>query len=1031
MDCNGHGSHVAGTAAGYGVNANGTTYVESGPDTYAALKDLTSSAYVSKFRIGPGVAPKASLYGLRVFGCSGSTDVVVAALEWAMDPDGDGNISDHLDVVNMSLGSPYGSVTDPDAVAADNAAKAGIVVVASAGNSGDVYYVTGSPAVSPYTLSVASSVDAGAVLSAFEVTANTAPSALVTPNKYPASLALFGPQTFNVPGDLAYFTTADLGCAAYPAGTFTGKIALINRGTCLFDVKVTNAQNAGAIGVLLANNTDAFPGAMGASGTVPNPLIPVMMTTKSLGTSIKTDMAAGTVTVLLTSAYPNSVFMSDPTVVDTVSSFSSRGPARGGTNLKPDISAPGDSVFSTAVFSGNAGESLSGTSMAAPHMAGVMALLRQIHPDWTVSELKALAMNTASHELWTGLNQTGLMRTPTRQGAGRVDVPNASLSNVVAYNKANPEMVSVSYGFVEVVNSLAGVDKTITKSIILSNMGGSAEAYNITFDSRYTSVLNPGLTFTILNADNTAISNPVTVPAYGTLEIKVKVDIDAAALTRARDATISTANGRERFSEGGGYVVLTSTATAPMVRVPVHIAARPASSMGTVQTQINLPAPVSGTLSLTPSGIPVDTATDGSLVYISELLYQSPNETSSTFSNNAADLKYIGATSDFAGAVAGKAAFFSIATYGEWDTLSSVEFDVYIDINEDGTDDYVLYSTNSGTSSSPTDTMVSVLCDLPVTGCFIEDFINWFGGGTNTNAFQNNALTMNLYLSDIGLLEGVNTDFNFYVVTWTREAAGYVDISDILHYDVANQSFGTSGILGSPAWKDNILYSPTLDVSYNKTNIEANGSTGLLLLHQHNATNTAQVIPLAPKIFTDVPLDYFAAPYIDRLFNAGITAGCGGGNFCPNTNIPRDQMAVLLVRAKHGPAFVPPTATGIFADVPVGSFGADFIEQLAADGITSGCGGGNYCPSGLVTRAEMAIFLIRATHGIAFVPPTATGIFADVPVGSFGANFIEQLAADGVTAGCGGGNYCPGANITRAETAILFVKAFNLPFNLP
>ena len=846
MDCNGHGSHVAGSAAGFGVNADGTTYAEAGADTYAALKDLTSNAYVSKFRIGPGVAPKADLYALRVFGCDGSTDVVVSAIEWAMDPNNDGDLSDHLDVINMSLGSSYGSVTDPDAIASDNAAKAGVIVVASAGNSGDVYYVTGSPAVAPYAISVANSVDSSAVLSAFEVQTNTAPSPLAPAGKYPASTAVFGPQSYNVPGDLAYLTTTDLGCAAYPAGTFTGKIALINRGTCSFDVKVTNAQNAGAIGVLIANNTDAFPGAMGASGTVADPTIPAMMTTKSVGTSLKADMLAGTVNVLLTTAFPNSVFMSDPTVTDNVSSSSSRGPARGGTMLKPDIAAPGDTIFSTATGTGNKGDNFSGTSMAAPHISGVMALLRQIHPDWTVAELKALAMNTATNDLFTGPSLTGTKYTPTRVGAGRVNVPNAALSNVVAYYKNNPGQVNVSFGFVEVVNSLAGIDKSIVKSITLSNLGGSTELYNVTFDSRYAA--NPGLTFTLLNAGNTAISNPVTVPAYGTIEIKVKVDLDAAALTRARDTTISTASSRERFSEGGGYVVLTSTGVSPMVRVPVHIAARPASDMGVVQTSLTLPAAASGTLSLTPSGIPVDTADDGSLVYITELKGESPNEPSSTFSNNAADLKYIGAISDYTTTVVGKAAFFSIATYGDWDTLSAVEFDIYIDIDEDGVDDYVLYNTNTG----GTDTMVSVLCSIPSFVCGIEDFINWFGGGSNTNTFNNNVMTMNVYLEDLGLAEGVNTDFDFYVVSFTREAAGAVDVSDIMHYDVANQSFTTNGYFGTPAWDDNVLYAPTLDINYDKSNIAANHSTGLLLLHQHNAVNTAEVLTLVqPTVLKD------------------------------------------------------------------------------------------------------------------------------------------------------------------------------------
>ena len=115
----GHGSHVAGTAAGSGVLANGTTY--TGPYNATTISG-------NSWTVGPGVAPKADLYAVRVFGCDGSTDVTVDAIEWAVDND--------MDVINMSLGSSFGTKDDPSAVATTNAAKAGVVVVTSAGNSG-------------------------------------------------------------------------------------------------------------------------------------------------------------------------------------------------------------------------------------------------------------------------------------------------------------------------------------------------------------------------------------------------------------------------------------------------------------------------------------------------------------------------------------------------------------------------------------------------------------------------------------------------------------------------------------------------------------------------------------------------------------------------------------------------------------------------------------------------------------------------------------------------------------------------------
>lgn len=101
-------------------------------------------------------------------------------------------------------------------------------------------------------------------------------------------------------------------------------------------------------------------------------------------------------------------------------------------------------------------------------------------------------------------------------------------------------------------------------------------------------------------------------------------------------------------------------------------------------------------------------------------------------------------------------------------------------------------------------------------------------------------------------------------------------------------------------------------------------------------------------------------------------------------------MAIFLLRGIYGSNYDPPAATGIlFNDVQSNSFGAAFIEELASEGITGGCGGGNYCPNQAVTRTQMAIFLIRATHGVAFVPPAATGIFADVP-----ADFLAQTISN-------------------------------------
>ena len=178
--------------------------------------------------------------------------------------------------------------------------------------------------------------------------------------------------------------------------------------------------------------------------------------------------------------------------------------------------------------------------------------------------------------------------------------------------------------------------------------------------------------------------------------------------------------------------------------------------------------------------------------------------------------------------------------------------------------------------------------------------------------------------------------------------------------------------------------------------------------------------------FADVPTSLNFYPFIENIFHNGITGGCGGSNYCPTTSVNRGQMAVFLLKAKHGSQYVPPPCTGIFPDVDCGlPFGA-WIEELYHEGITGGCGGGNYCPNNPVTRAQMAVFLLKSEHGSTYVPPPCHGEFGDVVCPSQFADWIEELAAESVTGGCGGGDYCPGNPNTRGQMAVFLVKTFGL-----
>ncbi|BAO45540.1 carboxypeptidase regulatory-like domain-containing protein [Thiolapillus brandeum] len=194
------------------------------------------------------------------------------------------------------------------------------------------------------------------------------------------------------------------------------------------------------------------------------------------------------------------------------------------------------------------------------------------------------------------------------------------------------------------------------------------------------------------------------------------------------------------------------------------------------------------------------------------------------------------------------------------------------------------------------------------------------------------------------------------------------------------------------------------------------------------------VIPY-DQLFADVPPTHPFYNWVQSVGLAGITNGCDAQvplpNYCESDNTTRAQMAVFLGRGIHGSSFTPPPATGtVFTDVPGTYWSAAWIEQLVADGITAGCGGGNYCPDAEVTRAEMAIFLLRSKHGASYTPPPATGtVFGDVAASDFGAAWIEELATEGITSGCGGGNYCPADPVTRGQMAVFIQRDFNLPIH--
>ena len=197
--------------------------------------------------------------------------------------------------------------------------------------------------------------------------------------------------------------------------------------------------------------------------------------------------------------------------------------------------------------------------------------------------------------------------------------------------------------------------------------------------------------------------------------------------------------------------------------------------------------------------------------------------------------------------------------------------------------------------------------------------------------------------------------------------------------------------------------------------------------------STPVTIDVERMSFIDVPPTYWAWSYIETIYAQGITAGCGTNplTYCPGISVSRAEMAVFLGRAIHGSTFIPPAPAGIFADVATNFWAAPWIEQLYADGLTTGCllSPLSYCPGNSLSRAETAVFLLRARHGAAYLPPPATGTrFTDVPVTYWAAAWIEQLAAEGITQGCAvnPARFCPDDSVDRDQMAAFLVRTFSL-----
>ncbi len=731
LDCNGHGTHVAGTTGGGGVTADGQAY--SGP--------YDAGTHATDFEVGPGVAPKVDLYALRVFGCDGSTDVVVEAIDWAVEHD--------MDVINMSLGSPYGSADDPDSVAATNAVGAGVVVVTSAGNSGPNPYLTGSPGVGQGVIATAA-VDSVAEFpgALFEVDGEQV-SAI---NANGADLPSGSHEIVVVTDDPGTTENEALGCSAQAftkAGVQSGagapaQLAVVQRGTCARVAKAIFGQQAGADVVVMVNNADTYPPYEGPITSNPDDGTPYTVTIPLLGVR----SSDGPV---LAGADGESTTLS-PTELENpgyggFASFSSGGPASGDSGLSPNIAAPGVSIMSAGVGTGNGPAINSGTSMAAPHVAGVAALAVQAHPGWRAQDVAAALASTADPENIEGY-------TVTLGGGGLVDTAQAVGTSVFAtgdrYRTASGSgaETSLSFGFAEPSFAYIG-----TRTLTIHNRGSRAVTYTVGSEAAADS--RPGkLRFS---------TRKVKVPARGTARVKVTLTV------RARDVGSSLGGDHFAFRQVSGNVVLSGSAgrlRVPYLLVPraqAHVEAALSRARGwTTSLSAQAPQPAKPlTVKLTNRFSALDADAELFTWGLTDA-----RDVPTAIGGSGFDLRAAGVNSyDISD---GRLVVFAVNNHDRWSNAAAQEFDVLVDTDADGEPDFIVFSVDGG--------LVTAGSANGVSQVFVYDLAT---GGLGASGFlaqaptDSSTILLPVYAEDLGLEEG-SDPFRYTVESYSLvDDAGY------------------------------------------------------------------------------------------------------------------------------------------------------------------------------------------------------------------------------------------------------------------
>lgn len=779
----------------------------SGHGTHVA--DIAAGA--SQDGLHKGVAPGAKLYAVKVCSsvatsCSGVA--ILQGLDWAMDPRGDLSFADAADVVNLSLGANYGQRENPSTEAVSNVVRFGIVAAVAAGNAGDRPYIVSSPSNAPEAISVA------------QTSMPTAKAIPLVVNSPPAIAGTFGntatvdwaPIVSGFAGSVrragASGTAAALACTAADTIDFTGTVALIDRGTCSVSVKVANAAAKGAIGVLIANNASGDAPSFSYGGGAP--LVETLVVTQSIGTALKSALGGSAVLVSVSPA------VSIP-LAGSMASTSARGPSYNFSIIKPEIGAPGASVSALNGTGADEG-GFGGTSGATPMIAGSAALLLQKFPSASPAEIKARLMNAANQAVYTNpATVPGELAPVSRIGAGELRVDAAAALNTGIWDASNPYNVGLSFGTV----NATGVS-TLSKKVAVRNYSPSPRTYTITRSFRYANDAASG-------AVTLSAPASITVPANGSAAFGLSLSIDASKLP-AWNLGAASSQGTGALLQGvefDGYITVSDgveTASAPW-----HVLPRKSAGVS-ASTSVNLGGTGSGAMTLTNAAGAIAGQTD--VFALTGTSAQSSTVLPPYGGGQVlVDLKAVGVRQ--VSASGSLAVQFAVAGFGSRaHPAYPAEFDIYVDANNDGVDDYVIYNVENGGFGVTGQTVITVV-NLSTNGS-----ITRFYASADLNSSN---LVATVLASDIGITSA-SQKFRFSVYAFDNYFTGDLTdaVTNMVHtLDTPRYAAAAPSLMTPVGGSSNVAISSPVGGS-----LASPSQTGFLLLHTSAKTGRESDIVL-------------------------------------------------------------------------------------------------------------------------------------------------------------------------------------------